>query len=328
MFLVIGTTTVDLFISGFERLPRTEGDEFTIDSLAFCKAPLRPALGGNGAISAFTLARLGAPVVLSTAIGQDWLGVEVTGWLEEAGVEMNCVARRAGAATAATVVVSDDARNRLSFHHAGANETLAEADVPAALLAQADVLLLTSYPLLNGLRPEGSAALLAAAHRSGTITALDIGPAIGEPALLSEISGLLPDVDYLFCNEHELSVCTEDRDLRAGMACMLAERAQCVVVKRGAQGATVWRNGASPVDVPGFAVDAHSTVGAGDSFNAGFLHALTQGQDSLQAARFANAVAALLVSAHRGALGAPTLQGVRDFLVRAAASGSTTDSIM
>jgi sugar/nucleoside kinase (ribokinase family) len=314
MFLVIGTTTVDLFISGFERLPRTEGDEFTVDSLAFCAEPLRPALGGNGAISAYALARLGAPAILSTAMGNDWLGDLVTQWMGDAGVQMDHVVLRTDAATASTVMISDDRRNRLSFHHAGANETLVEAEIPIHLLGPSDALLLTSYPLLNGLRLQDSRSLLATAQRAGAITALDIGPAIGHPARLSEIASLLPYVDYLLCNEHELSVCTESNDPQAGMSMMVEQGTGCVVLKRGAEGATIWQNGGDPVNVAGFAVNARSTVGAGDSFNAGFLYALQEGRDPLSATRFANAVASLLVSADQGALGAPTLQEVHSLI--------------
>lgn len=314
MFLVIGTTTADLFITGFERLPRTKGDEFTVDSLAFCDQPLRPALGGNGAISAHTLARLGAPVVLSTALGNDWLGDLLSRWLHDAGVHMAHILRRSDAATASTVMVSDAQRNRLSFHHPGANETLVEAEIPAHLLGPSDVLLLTSYPLLNGLRPQGIQSLAMTAHRAGAITALDIGPAIGQPAVLSEITPLLPHIDYLFCNEHELSVCTEIADVEAGSARLVERGAACVILKRGAQGAVVCQSGGDAVAVPGFAVDAKSTVGAGDSFNAGFLYALRQEPDPITAARFANAVASLLVSSEQGALGTPKLDEVVQLL--------------
>lgn len=314
MFLVIGTTTVDLFISGFERLPRTEGDEFTVDSLAFCAQPLRPALGGNGAISAFTLARLGATAILSTAVGNDWLGDLGRHWLGDAGVQMDHVVHRTDSATASTVMISDDRRNRLSFHHAGANETLMEAEIPIHLLGPSDALLLTSYPLLNRLRPQGSGALLATAHRAGATTAVDIGPAIGQPASLSEILPLLPYVDYLLCNEYELSVCTEGIDPPAGMRTMVERGAGCVVLKRGANGAVIRQNRGDAVNVAGFAVNARSTVGAGDSFNAGFLYALQEGGDPLSATRFANAVASLLVSADQGALGAPTLQEVQSLV--------------
>ena len=93
--------------------------------------------------------------------------------------------------------------------------------------------------------------------------------------------------------------------------------ASCVVIKQGAEGASIWLAGGDTItQVPGFAVKAQFTVGAGDSFNAGFLYALQQGQDTVEAARFGNAVAALVVSAAQGALGAPSLAQVEELLAQ------------
>ena len=47
MFTVIGTATVDLFVSNLAAMPRSEGDEFTVDSLVFHDEPLRTSLGGK-----------------------------------------------------------------------------------------------------------------------------------------------------------------------------------------------------------------------------------------------------------------------------------------
>src|SRR5829696_601156 len=88
MFVVIGTTTVDLYISGIDKMPRFEGDEFTASSLAFCSRPLTMTLGGNGANSAYVLASLGAPTALCSAAGRDLLGDTVAGWLQAKGVDL------------------------------------------------------------------------------------------------------------------------------------------------------------------------------------------------------------------------------------------------
>ncbi len=86
MFTVIGTVTVDLFVSNLTDMPRSEGDEFTVESLVFPDDPLRLAFGGNGAISAFILARLGASVDLCSGLGTDILGDWMAAQLIEAGV--------------------------------------------------------------------------------------------------------------------------------------------------------------------------------------------------------------------------------------------------
>ncbi|MEZ4730949.1 MAG: carbohydrate kinase family protein [Caldilineaceae bacterium] len=315
MFLIIGTTTLDLFNGGITQMPTVRGDEFTTDSLVFCQEPLQLLLGGNGGIAAYALARLGAPVALGSAIGQDPSGALLQGWLQTAGVNTAGLLRHPTAATSTTTVVSDQTRNRLAFHHAGSSHEYAPADLPAELLAQTTVLLASAFTLFLQWRPQGFAQLLTTAKAQGAITALDIGPAIGQPVTLAEVAFLLPQVDYFVCNEHELGVCCGVDETAAGsaagMAQVLTAGAGCAVTKRGVEGALVQVQGeAAAVPVPGFTVDAHMTVGAGDSFNAGFLYAVQQGKSPVEAARFANAVAALVVASAQGALGAPILSQV------------------
>ncbi len=318
-FLVLGSATLDLLNRGIDQMPTVRGDEFTVDSLAFCRQPLQMMLGGNGAISAYVLARLGATVNLGSAIGQDAAGDLLLGWLTGAGVDRAGLMRHPTAATSTTTVISDEVRNRLAFHHAGASHQYAPVDLPTPLLGAATALLVASYTLFLCWRSQGFADLLTTAKVAGVITALDIGPAIGEPVTLAEVAFLLPQVDYFICNDHELTVCTGDAahaaGIQLGIAQVLAAGAGCVIIKRGAAGALVQRatDGAA-VAVPAFAVSAQGTVGAGDAFNAGFLYATVQGLPVDAAVRFANGVAALVVASTQGALGAPTLAAVEELL--------------
>ncbi len=315
MFLIIGSTTLDLVNRDIRHMPTLRGDEFTVDSLVFCDEPLQMLLGGNGAIAAYALARLGAPVGLGSAIGQDAAGDLLHAWLHDTGVETRGLLRHPTAATSTTTLISDQARNRLAFHHAGASHAYAPADLPVGLLGQTKVLLVAAFTLFRHWRAQGFAQLLAQAKAQGAITALDIGPAIGQPVTLAEIAPSLPQVDYFICNEHELAVCCGVDETPAGsvagMAQILAAGVGCAVTKRGAEGALVQpHKQTTPIAVPGFQVDAHTTVGAGDSFNAGFLYAIAQGHPPVDAARFGNALAALVVASAQGALGAPTLSAV------------------
>ena len=315
MFVVVGTANVDLVVSGMERLPRGEGDEFTGSSLVFCDRPLQMTLGGNGGNSAYVLARLGAPVALCSAVGRDALGDTLAGWLTDVGVDVGALARFADHATASTTMLADPAGHRLSFHHAGASWAFGPTDVRPGLIEGADVVLASSWPLLRGWRPDGFREILSLARRGGAITALDIGPAIERPATLDELRPTLPDVRFFLSNAHELAVCTGADDVAEGMARVLEAGAGCVVVKRGAEGALVRTSAEAEAQaVPGFAVEANATVGAGDAFNAGFLVGIQAGWPPVRAARFGNATAALVVSSKSGVLGAPDRHQVQALL--------------
>ena len=329
MFTIIGTATVDLFVANLTGMPRTEGDEFTVDSLVFHDDPLRFALGGNGANTAYALARLGAAVELGSSLGTDDLGHWMAALLTEAGVGMGSVKRCEGLGTPTTLILSDTQQNRMAFHHPGASTAIDSRAVSDARLRGSEMLLLTSYSILPGLRPCGAVDLFQKARGYGTRTAVDIGPAIGEPARLAELRPLLPYTDFFLCNEHELQVCTAETDLAAGMNAVLEGGAGCVVIKRGAAGAAVLRrrgaapgvrSSGEPVYVPGLPVNVHGTVGAGDSFNAGFLLAVQEGASAAEAARFANATAAIVVSTPDRPLDALSRQAVSRLIGSAARS--------
>lgn len=326
MFTIIGTATVDLFVSNLTSMPRSEGDEFTVDSLVFHDEPLRTSLGGNGANSAYALARLGAAVEMVGGLGEDHLGDWMAEQLVDAGVGMGSVKSYPGRGTATTLILSDRQQNRLAFHHEGANRAVDSSSIDSALIQGTDLLLLTSYSIMPGLRPHGAVELFREACQNDTRTGVDIGPAIGKPALLDELRPLLAYTDYFICNEHELAVCTGGAELAAGMAKILDGGAGCVVIKRGRSGAAVLqrenreataaRSSGGPTYVPGFSVDVQTTVGAGDSFNAGFLLAVQEGASPEQAARYGNAVAATVVSTPDRPLDALSREAVKRLVER------------
>jgi len=313
--VVAGSTTVDLFIAGADHLPTLAGDGFRTDNLAWCSAPLRMVVGGNGANSAYVLGRLGATVRLASAIGRDPLGDLMAGWLAAAGVDLALLARRDDSATSTTAVVTDDAQHQIAFHHAGAYATTAPADLTAGWDVGLAALLITSFPLMTGLRGAGYAAMLHAAKARGAITAVDIGPAIGQAATLDEMRPLLPLIDYLIGNEHELAVYAGSVD--SAVAASLAGGAAHVIVKRGAAGAGVY-TAAGAFDVPALRVAVRQTVGAGDAFDAGLLWALVNGHDIAAAVRWGHVTAAGVVMTEDGVLGAPDADQVAALLADAA----------
>jgi len=85
-------------------------------------------------------------------------------------------------------------------------------------------------------------------------------------------------------------------------------------VRTGPAGCLVGRAGAAdPVHVPGFHVDVLDTNGAGDTHTGTFIAALARGADALDAARTANAAAALSVT-RRGPATAPSAAELARFL--------------
>ncbi|MEP6776062.1 MAG: carbohydrate kinase family protein [Chloroflexota bacterium] len=314
MLTVLGTTTVDIFIRGVEAMPEQRDDEFSNRSLVWLDRPALPTLGGNGANAAYAAGALGDDVRLWSCIGTDPFGDMVLGWLKSRNVDTSDMHKSTSAGTSTTVVVTDTVLRRNSFHYPGPVSEFAPTSHGTDTSKEGDRLLVTGYPLLQNWRGEATRKLLSEAHGRGVRTALDIGPMIGLPVTVEELEPLLPSVDILFCNEFELGEVT-GFDLGQGAQWALSAGAQMVVVKRGEQGAAIFSVAERvQIGVPCFPVKAIGTVGAGDSFDAGFLYAYDRGSSLEESARFANAVAALVVSAPRGILDAPDADAVQAFL--------------
>src|SRR3954452_315685 len=128
--LVVGDANPDLVLRGDVR-PRFGQAEQLVDDSAL-------VLGGSAAITAHALARLGRPVTLVAAVGQDAFAEQVRRHLTEGGVEVGALVVRPGVATGLTVVLSDGP-DRAILTAPGAIPTLTATDVTTALGESTDL---------------------------------------------------------------------------------------------------------------------------------------------------------------------------------------------
>jgi sugar/nucleoside kinase (ribokinase family) len=102
---------------------------------------------------------------------------------------------------------------------------------------------------------------------------------------------LLDLVDILLPNRDELLRITRKDSIEAALDA-LAPRVPLIVVKCGSAGALV-QQGRQRTSVAPVMVEPVDTIGAGDSFNAGFLNAWLKGEDAVSAAAMGNLTGAL-----------------------------------
>jgi sugar/nucleoside kinase (ribokinase family) len=101
-------------------------------------------------------------------------------------------------------------------------------------------------------------------------------------------------VDILLLNDREVLKLAGVQDLDEA-AERLAARVPLLVVKLGERGALA-RRGKQEWRAPGLAVNFVDAVGAGDSFDAGFVHQYVRGADIESCLRFGNLAGALSVT--------------------------------
>jgi sugar/nucleoside kinase (ribokinase family) len=149
---------------------------------------------------------------------------------------------------------------------------------------------------------------------------LDPGPLVGEvPA--QDLATVLGRTDWLSCNAAEASLLTGCPDaVEAARALAAGSGCRGVVVRTGAQGCVVTGPGGADVRVPGAAVTAVDTTGAGDTHTGVLLAALAAGLPLERAALRANHAAACSVT-RRGPATAPTAGELAVWLAHEAAHG-------
>ena len=303
--LVVGSLNMDL-VAFAPRIP-VAGE--TLTGHTFLSVP-----GGKGANQAFAAARLGPNVAMVGRVGADDLGRQLRENLAGAGCDVSGVITTTKETTGiALIFVADSGQNSIVIV-AGANGRLSAEDIAAS----SSLFKGAGYVLLQLESPMATVVASAQAARSaGARVILDPAPAPSS-ALPPE---LLANVDILTPNETEAAILTgaAPRRMSGDEAVEVGERLramgpQAVIVKLGEQGvALLNKDGSRFLRAP--AVTAVDSTAAGDVFNAALAVALNEGNDLLNACRFANRAAALSVTRRGAQASAPSRAEVDAFLM-------------
>jgi sugar/nucleoside kinase (ribokinase family) len=278
--LVVGEINLDLILSNYQAFPAL-GREVLVEDVV-------STLGSASAIFAVGLARLGTPVAFLGKVGADQAGRQCTDAMRAGGVDVSRVVADPSLKTGLTVSITS-ARERALVSYLGAIAALRESDVPDSAFQGFDHLHVSSYFLQQGLRP-GLGALFARARAAGLTTSLDPGfdpSERWEPDLLAALRA----VDLFFPNEVELCALAGCASPEQALA-RLQNGRTLVVAKLGAAGCAAHQDG-TRVAVPAFPVETVDTTGAGDSFDAGFVHAWLAGRPLRECLRWGAACGAL-----------------------------------
>ncbi len=302
--LVVGETNVDLVLRG--AMPQV-GREVLAEECVL-------TLGSASAICAMGLARLGDPVVFVSRAGGDLWADYCIDALQRGGVDTSHIACDPALKSGLTVSVAAGG-DRALMTYLGTIDTVTESDLPDSLLAGATHLHVSSYFLQSRLRP-ACGRLFARARAQGISTSLDPGfdPREGWDGDLHET---LQSVDVFLPNERELLAITGCAEAGAALRA-LENGCTRTIVKLGSSGAMTL-DGGRALHVPAFSTTPVDTTGAGDCFNAGFLHAFVRRQPLLECLIAGNACGALSTRALGGTAAQPTLDEMTAF-VRAALS--------
>jgi ribokinase len=293
--VVVGSVTMDL-VTRTPQIPRVGQ---TLIGTGFHTTP-----GGKGANQSVAAARLGYPVAMVAKVGDDHYGPMLLKSLAEAGVQTGGVEQIAVSSGIAAIFLADSSENSIVVvPGANGNMDRATVDAHAPIVRSAGMVLCQLEIPMDTL-----SYTLAVCAEAGVPVMLDPAPAAALP------DDVWKKIAWFTPNETEAAFYLGDGANTEESAQKLLERGLGgVVLKRGSEGAYVALPGKGAW-VPPFAVQAIDTVAAGDCFNGAFAVALLEGRDPWQAARFANAAAAICVT-RRGAQAAMPTRAEVDALM-------------
>jgi sugar/nucleoside kinase (ribokinase family) len=284
----LGVIVVDIVGAPIESLP-AQGTLELIDRLEM-------HIGGNAANTADALAKLGVSVGLIGGVGADAFGSYVLSALASHGVNVSAVTQEKTVGTAASFVVVNSKAERAFLHVPGANATFIPAQVNWEAIASARMFHIAGLQLMRQLEGEPIAQILQEAQKRGMTTVLDT---VMNPRSLgwAGLAPALPFLDWFVPSIDEAILLTGETEKTAIVSKLRVAGATNIVLKDGEKGCFVYPKEGEVFHTPVFPVKAVDTLGAGDSWSAGFCLGLLRGWDLERTVRFANAVGATCVEA-------------------------------
>lgn len=263
---VVGELNLDLILYGLPDELEPE-KELLANGLAL-------TLGSSSAIFAHNLAVIGGRVGFISRIGTDPLGKIALERLAAGGVDVSRVRIVAGPTKSGLTVIVTGTADRRILTYPGTMFEMVYEDLDLDYLRSSKHFHLSSFYLHRALRPR-IPELFQQMKDAGLSTSLDTND---DPEdRWDGLDEVLPLVDVLLVNEREAGKITGEDTVQAAVE-KLAAQVKMVAVKQGARGCRV-RRGNQEWTHSGFAVNAVDAVGAGDSFDAGFLHHYVRGSD-------------------------------------------------
>jgi sugar/nucleoside kinase (ribokinase family) len=298
--LVVGELNVDIILNDIQGFPHI-GKEII-------SREMNTTLGSSSAIFASNLSALNIDVAFLGKIGADNFSHIVLESLEKKGVNTDLIIRSASYKTGLTVVMNFG-MDRANITFPGAMELLVGADITDDMLRKAKHLHVSSIFMQPGLKPDLH-KLFQRAKKLNLTTSMDPQ---WDPSEKWEIDllQLLPYVDVFMPNVEEFKQLTNSSDLESGLK-KINPYSNTVVIKDGEKGAYLWYNDRlifKPAFLNEQVVDC---IGAGDSFDAGFISEFVGGKALERCLEIGNLAGALNTTAYGGTTAFESMKHIKD----------------
>lgn len=260
-------------------------DKIHMLNVSFLVDGLRVNYGGTAGNIAYNLALLGERPLVLSSVGGDFERYKA--WLEENGIETNCVNVLPDERTAAAHIITDSMNNQITAFHPGAMQYAcgalredAVADGAFAIVAPGYKEDMLAYPEVYRVRK------IPFIFDPGQQTA-----ALSGPELIEGMRG----AKLFISNDYEWELLLQKTGMEEGDVLELVEM---VVITLGEKGSRIVTRDERYEISPVKGLVVKDPTGAGDAYRAGLIKGLQAGLSLSQAGRLASVVAAYVVEEH------------------------------
>ncbi len=279
--IVVGELNVDLILNQIESFPETGKEKLA--------GKMTLTLGSSSAIFASNLSSLGMNVSFIAKIGNDVFGQFCKEQLEIKGVDTSLLVIKDDLKTGATIVLNFG-EDRAMITYQGAMKHLGLSDITKEVLGTAKHLHFSSYFLQPGFKNDLH-SLFKMAKEAGLSTSLDVQ---WDPAEEWDFDckKILSFVDVFLPNETELLNLTRENSIESALHAINGV-GKIIAIKKGNRGSVVSCNNKIINGKAFLNENVVDAIGAGDSFNAGFIFKFISGFPAEDCQTFGNLIGAI-----------------------------------
>lgn len=286
--IIIGAAIIDVLV-------RPAGEE--VFRTGSCPAEdICMSTGADALNEATVLARLGKSVLLDTVIGSDHAGRYLLEHCNREGILLPPDCLRDNLTTGINVVlVQPDGRRSFLTNERGSLRQLCIKDIHMPFPESAKIVCFASIFVFPQIRAKELCHIFSCARQQGKIVCADMTKCKNHETE-EDMKEAFSYIDYLFPNEEEALLLTGKSTVTEAAKSLLETGVKNVIIKCGAQGCLVMNHHETYMLPANTGVTCIDTTGAGDSFAAGFLFALSEGRTLRECAEYANECGAKAVS--------------------------------
>lgn len=270
------------------------------------------SIGGCASNVAVDLAKQSISVNVSGLVGDDSFGGFARDFLQAAAIDVSGLRVAKRTATSQTLIVNVIGQDRRFIHHLGANRLFSAEHFPRESIANAKLLYVGGYFLMESLKPADLARVFAEARQAGVKTMLDV-VIPGPGNYMEALATILPETDYFHANDDEGRAMTGHKEAAEQAAIFAAAGAGVAIVTLGGAGAVLVSR-RHRLRAGAFDVNFVDGTGGGDAFDAGWIRGVLEGGDDERCLALGSALGASCVRQSGATAGVFTADQLDDFL--------------